>query len=231
MKQAAEQKEVIRLDNVSKTYSMGEGIQVTAISGMNFVVHDGDFVCVLGPSGSGKSTLLHIMGLLDSPSKGEVYIDGIKTTDMTSDEQARIRGEKIGFVFQMFNLVASLTAWENVAVPLIIRGVDPKEREKRAKELLTQLNMGDRLGHYPNQLSGGQRQRVAVARALINNPAVILADEPTGNLDSKTGKEVLEIFKNLNKQGKTIIFITHDNSLTKMTKEVWRITDGKLNQD
>ncbi|MFH1222445.1 MAG: ABC transporter ATP-binding protein [Candidatus Micrarchaeota archaeon] len=231
MKHPAGLKEVIRLDNVCKTYNMGESIQVTAICGMNFVVHDGDFVCVLGPSGSGKSTLLHIMGLLDSPSKGDVYIDGIKTTDMTSDQQAHIRGEKIGFVFQMFNLVSSLTAWENVAIPLIIRGVDPKERERRAKELLTQLGMSDRLTHYPNQLSGGQRQRVAIARALINNPAVILADEPTGNLDSKTGKEVLEIFKNLNKQGRTIIFITHDNSLTKMTKEVWRIIDGRLIED
>ncbi|MEM4166261.1 MAG: ABC transporter ATP-binding protein [Candidatus Bilamarchaeaceae archaeon] len=224
-------KEVIRLENVCKVYKMGEGIEVTAICGVNFVVEEGDFACVLGPSGSGKSTLLHIMGLLDTPTSGKVYIDGIETTKMSPDEQAFIRGEKIGFVFQMFNLINSMKAWENAAVPLTIRGVPLAEREKRAKELLTQLGLGDRLDHYPSQLSGGQRQRVAIARALINNPAVILADEPTGNLDSKTGKEVIDILVDLNKKGRTIVLITHDNSLTKIAKKIWRIKDGKLQNE
>ncbi|MEM3422507.1 MAG: ABC transporter ATP-binding protein [Candidatus Bilamarchaeaceae archaeon] len=224
-------KEVIRLENVCKVYNMGEGVEVTAICGVNFVVEEGDFACVLGPSGSGKSTLLHIMGLLDTPTSGKVYIDGIETTKMSPDEQASIRGEKIGFVFQMFNLINSMKAWENAAVPLTIRGVPLAEREKRAKELLTQLGLGDRLDHYPSQLSGGQRQRVAIARALINNPAVILADEPTGNLDSKTGKEVIDILVDLNKKGRTIVLITHDNSLTKIAKKIWRIKDGKLQNE
>lgn len=230
-KETAKKREVIRLENVCKVYKMGEGVEVTAICGINFSVEEGDFACVLGPSGSGKSTLLHIMGLLDSPTAGKVFIDGIDTTKMTPEEQARIRGEKIGFVFQMFNLVNSLKAWENAALPLTIRGVPLSEREKKAKELLTQLGLGNRLDHYPSQLSGGQRQRVAIARALINNPAVILADEPTGNLDSKTGKEVIDILKDLNEKGRTIVLITHDNSLTKVAKKIWRIKDGRLEKD
>ncbi len=226
-----EGKEIIRLENVCKTYRMGEGVKVKAICDINFVVNEGDFSCVLGPSGSGKSTLLHIMGLLDTPTSGRVYIDGVETTRMTADEQAYIRGQKIGFVFQMFNLIGSLKAWENAAIPLTIRGVPLAERESRARELLTRLGLGDRLEHYPSQLSGGQRQRVAIARALINNPAVILADEPTGNLDSKTGKEVIDILADLNKQGKTIVLITHDNSLTRIAKRIWRIKDGRISED
>lgn len=224
-------KEVIKLEDVCKVYNMGEGVEVTAICDVNFVVHEGDFSCVLGPSGSGKSTLLHIMGLLDTPTSGRVYIDGIDTTKMSPDEQAAVRGQKIGFVFQMFNLIPSLKAWENAAIPLTIRGVPLAEREKRAKELLTKLGLGERLDHYPSQLSGGQRQRVAIARALINNPAVILADEPTGNLDSKTGREVIDILVNLNKEGKTIVLITHDNSLTRVAQKIWRIKDGRIKMD
>lgn len=226
-----EGKEIIRLENVCKTYRMSEGVEVKAICDINFVVNEGDFSCVLGPSGSGKSTLLHIMGLLDTPTSGRVYIDGVETTRMTADGQAYIRGQKIGFVFQMFNLIGSLKAWENAAIPLTIRGVPLAERERRAKELLTRLGLGNRLEHYPSQLSGGQRQRVAIARALINNPAVILADEPTGNLDSKTGKEVIDILADLNKQGKTIVLITHDNSLTRIAKRIWRIKDGRISED
>lgn len=224
-------REVIRLENVCKNYKMGEGVEVKAICDVNFMVNEGDFSCILGPSGSGKSTLLHIMGLLDTPTSGRVYIDGIDTTKMSPDEQAKMRGEKIGFVFQMFNLIGSLKAWENAAIPLTIRGVPLAEREKRAKDLLTQLGLGDRLDHYPSQLSGGQRQRVAIARALINNPAVILADEPTGNLDSKTGKEVIDILTELNGQGKTIVLITHDNSLTRIAKRIWKIRDGRITED
>ena len=228
---AKKAREIIKLEDVCKSYRMDGGIEVKAICGVNFVVNEGDFSCVLGPSGSGKSTLLHIMGLLDTPTSGKVYIDGIDTTTMTPDGQAKIRGEKIGFVFQMFNLINSLKAWENAAIPLTIRCVPLAERERRAKELLTQLGLGDRLGHYPSQLSGGQRQRVAIARALINNPAVILADEPTGNLDSKTGKEVIDILAELNKQGRTIVLITHDNSLTRVAKRIWKIKDGRITED
>lgn len=224
-------KEVIRLEDVCKVYKMGEGVEVNALCNVNFTVHAGDFSCVLGPSGSGKSTLLHIMGLLDTPTSGKVYIDGIDTTKMSPDEQAVVRGQKIGFVFQLFNLIPSLKAWENAALPLTISGVPLAEREKRAKELLAKLGLSGRFDHYPSQLSGGQRQRVAIARALINNPAVILADEPTGNLDSKTGLEVIDILVNLNKEGKTIVLITHDNSLTKIAKKIWRIKDGRIKMD
>ncbi len=222
-------KDILKLDDVCKTYRMGEGIEVKALCNAHLTVREGEFLCVLGPSGSGKSTLLHIVGLLDRPSTGKVYIDGRDISKMTADEQARIRGRKIGFVFQTFNLVPSLKAWENVALPLVIQGVSAAEREKRAKKILTDLGMGDRIDHYPSQLSGGQRQRVAIARALSNEPRVVLADEPTGNLDSKTGAGVLEIFKKLHKEGRTIIIITHDESITDVAQRIVRIRDGTLN--
>ncbi|MEM2908720.1 MAG: ABC transporter ATP-binding protein [Candidatus Bilamarchaeaceae archaeon] len=224
----AARKEVLRLENVSKVYEMGEGITVTALSGINLSVYEGDFTCILGPSGSGKSTLLHIMGLLDRPTSGKVYIDGRETTELSPEQQAIIRGQKIGFVFQAYNLVPSLTAWENVALPLIIQGAPASERKERAIAILKELQMGDRLDHYPSQLSGGQRQRVAIARALINNPAVLLADEPTGNLDSKTGREVLATFAALHKAGKTMVIITHDEGITKIAHKVIRIRDGVI---
>ncbi len=222
-------KEVLKLENTCKTYVMGKGIQVKALCNAYLTVSEGEFLCVLGPSGSGKSTLLHIIGLLDRPSEGKVFIDGKDVSKMTSEEQARIRGKKIGFVFQTFNLVPSLKAWENVALPLVIQGIGAAERRRRAVKILTDLGMGDRADHYPSQLSGGQRQRVAIGRALSNEPRVVLADEPTGNLDSKTGAGVLEIFRRLHKEGKTIVIITHDESITDVAQRIVRIHDGTLN--
>jgi putative ABC transport system ATP-binding protein len=219
-------KEVLKLDNVCKTYDMGENIAVRAICSIDLSLVAGDFMCILGPSGSGKSTLLHIMGLLDRPTGGLVYIDGKNTTEMTPEEQARIRGQKIGFIFQTFNLVQSLRAWENAALPLLIQGIDANTRKEKAIAMLTKLGIGDRVDHYPAQLSGGQRQRVAIARALINDPAVILADEPTGNLDSKTGKEVLGILQQLHDEGRTMVVITHDEGITKIAHRTIRIKDG-----
>ena len=222
-------KEVLKLDTACKTYVMGKGIEVNALCNAYLTVNEGEFLCVLGPSGSGKSTLLHIIGLLDRPSAGHVFIDGKDISKMTPEEQAKIRGKKIGFVFQTFNLVPSLRAWENVALPLVIQGVGVAERRERAVKILTDLGMGDRADHYPSQLSGGQRQRVAIARALSNDPRVILADEPTGNLDTKTGNDVLNIFKKLHDEGRTVIIITHDEEITKVAERIVRIRDGTLN--
>jgi len=218
-------KEVLRLDNVSKIYKMGIAT-VKALDRANLVIRQGELIVIIGPSGSGKSTLLHIMGLLDTPSLGNRYIDSIDTTNITEREQARIRGSKIGFVFQRFNLISSLTALQNVELPLIL--CESCERRDKARDILKTLGMGNRLDHYPGQLSGGQVQRVAIARALVNDPEIILADEPTGNLDSKTGKEVLEILTTLHKEGKTIVIITHDESITRIAERVVRINDGRI---
>jgi len=220
-------KEVLKLEDVTKQYGSGDST-VTALDNINFTVHKGELTSVLGPSGSGKSTLLHIMGLLDRPTSGKVYIEGIDTTTISKTEQAQLRGRKIGFVFQAFNLIPSLTALENVELPLIISNIPKARRREKATELLKRLNLGHRLDHRPNQLSGGEKQRVAIARALINDPEIILADEPTGNLDSKSGLEVLEILHNLHMEGKTIIIITHEEGVVRITEKVVRIRDGKL---
>jgi len=220
-------KEVLKLKDVTKQYGSGDST-VTALDNINFTVHKGELTSVLGPSGSGKSTLLHIMGLLDRPTSGKVYVEGIDTTTISKTEQAQLRGRKIGFVFQAFNLIPSLTALENVELPLIISNVPKARRREKATELLKRLNLGHRLDHRPNQLSGGEKQRVAIARALINDPEIILADEPTGNLDSKSGLEVLEILHNLHMEGKTIIIITHEEGVVRITEKVVRIRDGKL---
>ncbi len=220
-------KEVIRLDKVKKLYYMGENVTVEALRGVDIKIKENEFVSVLGPSGSGKSTLLHIMGLLDSPTSGKRYIDGIDTSTMDEEERARIRGNKIGFVFQTFNLIPSLNALENVKLPLLLRMGDGGKRSRKAAELLKRVGLGDRLYHRPGQLSGGQRQRVAIARALANDPQIILADEPTGNLDSKTGHEILEMLKELHKEGRTIVIITHDEYITKVTDRVIKLKDGR----
>jgi putative ABC transport system ATP-binding protein len=220
-------KDVLRLQDVCKRYAEGE-TGVTALCGVDFTVHNGELTGILGPSGSGKSTLLHMMGLLDRPTSGKVYVDGVDTTSMSDAEQARIRGKKIGFVFQAFNLIPSLTAVENVALPLMVYGVPESRRNEKAVAILTRLGMGSRLNHLPNQLSGGERQRVAISRALINDPEIILADEPTGNLDSRTGEEVLRIIEELHQEGKTIIIVTHDEGIVKITENVVRIKDGKV---
>jgi putative ABC transport system ATP-binding protein len=229
MKAAAKvcEKETLRLNRVNKIYNGGGG-DFYALDNLNLIVRKCEFISIVGPSGSGKSTLLHIMGLLDSPTNGEVYIDGIETSKMSPEQRARVRGKKIGFIFQSFNLISSLTTIENVKLPMMIYGVDDAERTKRAKEILEKLNMGDRMHHFPNQLSGGQKQRVAIARALVNDPEIILADEPTGNLDSATGKEVLGILDRLHEEGRTVLIITHDESITKITHRTIRIRDGKI---
>lgn len=220
------QKPVVVLKNIFKTYKIGS-TSLNALDNVNLSIFEGEMVSILGPSGSGKSTLLHIIGLLDTPSSGYREIGGVDTSKMPEAEQSKLRGNKIGFVFQRFNLIPSLTALENVALPLVITSKNIDRKEKASKILIS-LGMGHRLDHYPSQLSGGQMQRVAIARALVNDPDVILADEPTGNLDSKTGKEVLDILKTLNSEGRTVIIITHDESITKHTKRVIKIVDGKV---
>jgi len=225
---AKEAREIIRLEGIRKTYLMGEGVTVEALRNVNLQIKKGEFVSILGPSGSGKSTLLHMVGLLDSPTSGKRYIDGIDTSTMGEDEQARIRGLKIGFIFQTFNLIPSLTALENVELPLMLCRGNCKGRREKAAELLRQVGLGERLNHHPSELSGGKRQRVAIARALVNEPELILADEPTGNLDSKTGQDILELLKSLHGRGVTVVIITHDQYITKVTDRVVRIKDGMI---
>ncbi|NYZ60131.1 ABC transporter ATP-binding protein [Candidatus Micrarchaeota archaeon] len=220
-------RELIRLENVCKFYQMGD-TRVEALKDFSMTIHENDYMAIFGPSGSGKSTLLHMMGLLDIPSSGSIFVDEVDVSKMPENRLARIRGKKIGFIFQVFNLVPSLTALENVALPMMIYDVPKYEREKHAEELLISLDMGNRISHVPGELSGGQRQRVAIARSLANNPEVILADEPTGNLDSKTGGEVVDIFNQFHKEGKTLVVVTHDPDIARNAEEIIRIKDGRL---
>lgn len=220
---------VLELTNVWKTYEMGAE-QIHALREFNLQIDDNDYMSIVGPSGSGKSTLLHMLGLLDVPTKGKVHIDGKDVSRMSTDDRAILRGKKIGFVFQVFNLVPSLTALENVALPMMIQGIPKEEREDKAAEILGSLGMGDRLEHVPGELSGGQRQRVAMSRALVNDPELILADEPTGNLDSKTGEEVVKLFDKLHKEGRTIIVVTHDEGIARHADEQVYIVDGMIQE-
>ena len=201
---------MIELDNVSRNYETGSTV-VRALRGLSLEIEDGEFVAVVGPSGSGKSTLMNVIGALDVPDEGKVSLDGIELRDQSESELADVRGKKVGFVFQTFNIIPTLTALENVELPMIFQKTTRKEREELAKDLLKQVGLEERASHYPSELSGGERQRVAIARALVNDPEIILADEPTGNLDSKTGAQIMEMLKKLNEeQGVTIILVTHN---------------------
>src|SRR3989344_117733 len=219
--------EIIRLENVEKEYFIGTNV-VRALAGASLKVKKGDFIAIVGPSGSGKSTMMNMIGALDVPSKGEIYLEDKNIAVMTESELAQIRGRKIGFVFQNFNLIPTLTAKENVSLPMIFQGVKKADREDRADDLLRKVGLGDRMDHLPGELSGGQKQRVAIARALANNPELILADEPTGNLDSKTGEDIMKLFKNLNKDGTTVVLITHDINVAKNAGKVLKMKDGRF---
>ena len=216
----------IEIKNVSKYYEMGQEL-VKAVDGISIEIKKGDFVAIMGPSGSGKSTTMNLVGSLDLATQGNIYLDGIDIEHLEESELAQVRGKKIGFIFQSFNLIPNLTAKENIMLPMLFQGVDEEERENRA--LLKLVNLEDRAEHYPNQLSGGQQQRVAIARSLSNNPEVILADEPTGNLDTKTGEKIMSFIEELHKKGKTIILITHDPNLAKKyAKTIYFLKDGKV---
>ena len=221
---------IIRLEKVERDYNVGDSL-VRALAEITVFINKGEFIAITGPSGSGKSTLMNMVGALDIPTSGEIYLDDKNIAHLHESDLAQIRGRKIGFVFQTFNLIPTLTAKENVALPMLFQGVPREERLKRAEELLEKVGLGERMEHLPNELSGGQRQRVAIARALSNDPEIILADEPTGNLDSKTGKEIINLFKRLNKEGKTIIVVTHDLDIASEASKILKIKDGQIENE
>jgi len=222
--------EVIVVDNLWKTYNMGAE-QVHALRGVNLRIRHNEYVAIMGPSGSGKSTLMNLIGCLDTPTQGSYWLNGHEVSELNDDELARIRNKEIGFVFQTFNLLARATALHNVELPLIYNGTPADERIERAKAALTAVNLGERMYHKPNELSGGQRQRVAIARALINNPSIILADEPTGNLDSKTGAEIMALMDELHAKGNTIIVVTHEPDIASYAHRIVHIRDGEIASD
>jgi len=221
---------LISMRNIWKTYQMGTE-ELHALRDVSFEVKKGEYLAIIGPSGSGKSTLMNLIGCLDSPSKGEYWINGNLVSDMTDDELARIRNKEIGFVFQTFNLLACATALHNVELPLIYAGMRSGERHDKAQAALASVELGDRVTHRPNELSGGQRQRVAIARALVNHPSILLADEPTGALDSKTSIEIMHLFEKLHAEGNTIIVVTHEHDVAERAHRVLSIRDGKIEKD
>ena len=221
---------VIRTFDLWKTYVMGDQ-EIHAVSGVDIEIKRGEYVAIMGPSGSGKSTLMNLIGCLDTPTKGQYYINGRLVSEMTDDELARIRNKEIGFVFQTFNLLPRATSLHNVELPLIYNGTPADQRAERAKGALRQVDLEARMLHKPNELSGGQRQRVAIARALVNNPSILLADEPTGNLDSTTGNEIMALFERLYEQGNTIVLVTHENDIAQHAHRVIHIRDGKVEKD
>ncbi|MBK8642990.1 MAG: ABC transporter ATP-binding protein [Saprospiraceae bacterium] len=221
---------MIELRNIGKRYMMGSEI-IDALKGINLKVNKNEYLALMGPSGSGKSTLMNLIGCLDSPTSGEYILHGVDVSKMTDGELAEVRNKEIGFVFQTFNLLPRMSALENVALPLIYAGLNKEDRQLRAKQVLEDVGLIDRMTHKPNELSGGQRQRVAIARALINNPAIILADEPTGNLDSKTSLEIMNILEEIHMKGNTIILVTHEPDIAKFAKRVVRLKDGMIESD
>jgi putative ABC transport system ATP-binding protein len=219
---------IIKLENVWKIYGIGK-TELATLKGVNLEIFPGSFVVILGPSGSGKSTMLNMLGCLDLPTKGVVYLTGKDISKMSEDELAQIRGKKIGFVFQQFNLLHNLSALENVVLPMIFQGKSEKERKDKAEDILVSLGLGERIHHRPSEMSGGEQQRIAIARALANDPEILVADEPTGNLDSVTGKMIMEILVNLNKkENKTIIVVTHDSTVADYSTQLVRIKDGQI---
>ena len=221
---------LIRTEDLWKTYVMG-GVQVHALHGVTFEIQRNEYVAIMGPSGSGKSTLMNLIGCLDTPTRGQYWLNGNLVSKLDDDRLAHIRNKEIGFVFQTFNLLARATALHNVELPLIYSGVSKKDRTERAKKALAMVELTDRMDHRPNELSGGQRQRVAIARALVNTPSLILADEPTGNLDSSTGEEILRLFERLHSEGNTIILVTHDRDVASYAHRVISIRDGRIASD
>lgn len=221
---------MIKTEDLWKTYQMGAE-EVLALRGVTFQIRRGDYVAIMGPSGSGKSTMMNLIGCLDTPTKGRYYLNSRLVSDMNDDELAHIRNKEIGFVFQTFNLLARSTALHNVELPLIYNGTPARERKERAMQALQKVELGDRMYHKPNELSGGQRQRVAIARALINNPSIILADEPTGNLDSTTSQEIMKLFDDLHKNGNTIVLVTHEADIAAHAHRTVRLLDGQIASD
>lgn len=221
---------IIKLENVGKIYKTGK-IEFTALKNINLEIEKGEYISITGPSGSGKSTLLNLMGCLDSPTSGKIFIDGIDTSEMGENERARVRRQKIGFVFQQFNLIPGLTAEENIALPMRFNNIPKSEALKRAREILREVGLEGKEKNKPSELSGGQQQRVAIGRALANSPEILLCDEPTGNLDSNSGKTIIELLENLNNSGKTIIIVTHDPNIANRCKRKIYIADGEIRKN
>lgn len=221
---------VIQIDSIRKNYFLGK-VVIEVLKGLSLTINKAEYVALMGPSGSGKSTLMNIIGCLDSPTSGQYHLAGKAVSGMSDNELADVRNREIGFVFQQFNLLPRLTALENVALPLVYAGVSRKERTERAREVLAKVNLSDRGHHKPNELSGGQNQRVAIARALVNNPSIILADEPTGNLDSKTSHEIMDIFGQIHAAGNTVVLVTHEEDIAAHAKRIIRLRDGVIESD
>ncbi|MBN8702851.1 MAG: ABC transporter ATP-binding protein [Bacteroidetes bacterium] len=221
---------MIKIHNIARTYKIGTEV-IHALKSVNLQINKGEYVALMGPSGSGKSTLMNMLGCLDTPTFGEYILNNISVAQMIDDELAEVRNKQIGFVFQTFNLLPRATALENVMLPLVYAGLPKSAREVRAKEVLSQVGLANRMHHKPNELSGGQRQRVAIARALVNNPAIILADEPTGNLDSKTSVEIMALFEAIHAQGNTVILVTHEEDIAKYAHRIVRLKDGTIESD
>lgn len=222
--------EVIKLENITRQFKIGD-VVVQALRGINLVINKGEYVALMGPSGSGKSTLMNLLGCLDTPSSGNYFLNGQDVSEMDDDELAEIRNKEIGFVFQTFNLLARSSALDNVALPLVYAGFSRSERQEKALKALENVGLADRVDHKPNELSGGQRQRVAIARALINTPSIILADEPTGNLDTKTSYEIMALMEQIHAQGNTVIVVTHEEDIAQRAKRIVRLRDGVIESD